>query len=157
MLEAVFKSDIFENEVLQEESDSKLRFETFHFVFPPSHLTPPPRFNIISEPSCYTQMPRQPSPRWWWSPPGLLSQHVCYFHFLFNIHVLQKYERHRFLERRIASVCVFQAISLFVILPMRIVIQLVCSDPGSFSPPLLRKRLFCGENRFCETVVKYCK
>lgn len=39
-----------------------------------------------------------------------------------------------FLERRIASVCVFQAISLSVILPMLIVIQLVCSDPGSFSP-----------------------
>lgn len=75
MLKAVFKSGIFENEVLREESDSKLRFETFYFVFPPSHLTPPPRFNIISAPSCYTQMPRQPSPRWWWSPPGLLSQH----------------------------------------------------------------------------------
>lgn len=40
----------------------------------------------------------------------------------------------RFLERRIASVCVFQAVSLFVILPMLIVIQLLCSDPGSFSP-----------------------
>lgn len=83
-----------------------------------------------------SQMSCQPSPRWWWFPPCLLSQHRLPRLFLIQHSCPEGIRKAPpdFLERRIASVCVFQAVSLFVILPMLIVIQLLCSDPGSFSP-----------------------